>query len=239
MTDSKDLTPPTKSIRDTVHSLAKGGISFIPGGGLVAEIFNLFVVPSYQKRFERWMNTVAAKLDELRRLDLVKWEDLEGDERFVTVLIQCTQAAMRQHQKEKLDLLLNAVSNSAQKSRVEEDMESIFIRHIDELTVEHFVLLTFLFEREKDLSEIKSYEDLLKIFSINRGVQIGNEEFRLFCGDLDSRFLVRFSHLMKEFKGDPPRMAGYLEAPYFKVTNLGKNLLTFVKDHKKNDQEEG
>lgn len=167
MTDSKDIAPTTKGIGDSVHSLVKVGISaipaltFIPVGGLAAEIFNLFVVPPYQKRIERWMNMVTAELDELRRSDLVRWED---------------------------------------------------------------------------------YEDLLKRFSEDREVKVGREEFRLFCNDLGSRLLVRFSRHIGEFEGvyNPGVILREGEdLPMLKVTDLGLKLLTFVKDHKKNDEKEG
>lgn len=238
MTDSKDLTPPTKSGKEVIHSIVNGGLSGIPVfGGLSAKLFSLFVVSPYEKRLESWMKAVADKLG----ADIVRWEDLEGNERFITVFIQCTQAAMRQHHQDKLNLLLNALSNTAQQNYIEEDLESTFVRHIDELTVTHFNMLTFFSENEKELAEIKEYEGLLQSFSENREVQIGREEFRLFCNDLGSRLLVLFSKSMEEFEGvyNPGLLEDHSgEGPMLKVTDLGLKLLNFVKDHKKNDEKE-
>jgi hypothetical protein len=199
MINSKDLAAPTKSKKDTVHSFVEGGLSGIPfGGGLAAKIFKRCIVSPYEKRFNDWKNTVTEKLNELLSSGLVKWEDLEGNERFLTVFIQCTQAAMRQHHEEKLNLLLNALSNTAQQNYIEEDLESTFVRYIDELSVTHFYLLTFLYENEKNLADINEYEVLLNIFIEDRKVQIGYEEFRLYCKNLEDRLLVRFSSNLGE-----------------------------------------
>lgn len=71
-------------------------------------------------------------------------EKLAHDEVFVTVAMQASQIAIRNHQNAKLEALRNAVLNSALPNPPHEDEQMIFLRLIDQLTPWHLRVLLLL-----------------------------------------------------------------------------------------------
>jgi hypothetical protein len=70
-------------------------------------------------------------------------EDLSKDDAFVTVMLNATAAAMRTHQKEKLEALRAAVVNTAMGLAPDEHTQLTFIRFVDELTALHLRILSY------------------------------------------------------------------------------------------------
>lgn len=138
-------TPPKENAADTAHALAKAGISAIPGiGGPAAELFSLVIAPPINKRRQEWMESVADALHELeKKTESFKIEDLSKNEAFVTCVMHATTAAIKNHQKEKLEALKNAVLNTALKRAPEDDVQLMFLEFVDTLTPWHLRLLKF------------------------------------------------------------------------------------------------
>lgn len=116
-----------------------------PGAGaaVVGELFGLLRSPLDQRRQE-WFEDVAQKLRVLEdRIDGLE-QRLAGNPVFLTIILQATQAALRNHDDDKRVALRNAVLNAAVSSTVEPHMQEIFIRLIDELTPLHLRLLRYL-----------------------------------------------------------------------------------------------
>jgi hypothetical protein len=135
---------PTKS--DIAHTLAKAGLSAIPMvGGPAAEIFSSVVAPPLARRRDAWMESIAVALKELEtKVDGFRIENLRDNEIFITTVMRATQAAMSNHQKEKLDALRNAVINSALGIKIDQDTQQMFLEYVDSLTPSHLKVLSFL-----------------------------------------------------------------------------------------------
>lgn len=71
-------------------------------------------------------------------------EALAANEAFVTVTMHASQIAIRNHRKEKIDALRNAVFNAALLNPQHDDEQMIFIRLIDQLTPLHLAVLSLL-----------------------------------------------------------------------------------------------
>ena len=71
-------------------------------------------------------------------------EKLAQDPAFVTAFLQVHQIAMRNHQKEKLEALRNALLNVALKNRPDESLQLIFLNFIDTFTPWHMEILNYL-----------------------------------------------------------------------------------------------
>jgi hypothetical protein len=69
-----------------------------------------------------------------------------NNESFLTVVLQATSIALRNHQKEKLEALRNAIINSVLPSSANDDIKLIFIDLVDQLKVPHLRLLRMLYE---------------------------------------------------------------------------------------------
>lgn len=69
-------------------------------------------------------------------------EKLSQNETFVTMALQATQIALRNHHEEKLSALRGAVFHSALPNGPEEQLQLMFLRFVDELTPTHLAMLS-------------------------------------------------------------------------------------------------
>src|SRR5262249_17379113 len=69
---------------------------------------------------------------------------LSQDEVFVTTATHATMLAMRNHQREKLVALRNAVLNATLPGAPDDDLQLIYLNLVDTLTASHLRLLKVL-----------------------------------------------------------------------------------------------
>ncbi len=136
---------PKISVGDTAHTLMRAGVSAIPLiGGSAVELLSAIITPPLTKRRDEWVQSISEGLKELEeKVDNFKIENLSNNDIFITIVMHATQLAVRNHQKEKLDALRNAVLNTALASTPEEDMKLMFLNFIDTLTPWHIRILKF------------------------------------------------------------------------------------------------
>lgn len=163
--DTKDLPQqPEPEFEDQSREMAKIAVSAIPvvGGAGAALLEAVFKSPLEQRKI-RWFDSLADAIRELRdKVEGLDDESLRDDETFVTVAMQASQIALRNHQQEKLDALRNAVLNSRLPNSPNEDTQLIFLEVIDRLTPSHMHILA-LFDNPQGHTEERgiSYDDLL------------------------------------------------------------------------------
>jgi len=142
------LAAPERSKGDIAHAFVKAGISAVPMiGGPAVELFQHLVQPPLDKRREVWMKEVGEKLQELEEkgLDLSK---LQGNEQFISAVMQASQAALRTHKAEKLNALRNAVLNIASGTAPEETIQHLLLSFVDQLSEMHLRILKVFSEPE-------------------------------------------------------------------------------------------
>jgi len=135
-------------VEDVGHTVAKAIISAVPYvGGPAAELFSFLIVPPLQRRRDEWMKSIADGLRELQaKVEGFNIENLQDNEMFVTTVMHASQAAIRNHQKEKLEALRNAVLNAALPNPPEEDLQMMFLDFVDTLTPWHLRVLKFFYD---------------------------------------------------------------------------------------------
>lgn len=141
-----DKLPTKKSAGDIAREVGRAVVSAIPaaGGPLQVAFENIFTSP-IEKRKEAWLEQLARIVEEVQeRVADITPEKLAANEAFVTVAMQASQVAIRNHQQAKLEALRNAVLNSALPNPPQEDEQMIFLRLIDHLTPWHLRVLTLL-----------------------------------------------------------------------------------------------
>lgn len=134
---------PEASKIDYAHAVAKGIISATPvaGGSLSVLFENIFTTP-LDKRKKEWFQSLADAIEDLtKKVEDITPESLSKNEIFISVSMQATQIALRNHQKEKLNALKNAVKNSA--ISIDENKVLMFTRIIDDMTPLHLKILEF------------------------------------------------------------------------------------------------
>ena len=218
---------------DVGHALAKGIIGGIPiplGASVASEIFNLVIAPPLTKRRDEWIESIAEGLKKLEeKVGGFKMENLSQNEQFITTVMQASQAAIRNHQKEKLEALKNAVLNAALPSAPEEYLQLIFLNVADTLTTWHMRILKFFDNPEIYIKEanikIPDWEEISPIgvfFHLYPRFQDQLPIFNLMIQDLaDIRELLSEDKIRERMK----KMA-YLSISH--TTNLGKQFIKFI-----------
>ena len=138
--------PPKRSPDDYIHTFARSLISAIPVvGGAGAELFSMVIAPPIEKRRDEWMNDIAERLTRLEELyEEFSVQSLANNEVFITTVLHATTVAIRTHQVEKLEMLRNAVLNAALGIDVEDSIQLMVLRLVDDLTPWHLKFLKYL-----------------------------------------------------------------------------------------------
>lgn len=147
----KDFKP---SAGDYIHSAAKAAASMIPvAGGPLAEFINL-IEPPLSRRKNEWFRYVLSEIERLKeKTESFTIENLAQNEQFLTMLMQATQVAIRNHQAEKIEALKNALLHSILNDPpVDESMQMVFLHLIDVMTPWHILVLSFLHSPREWLS---------------------------------------------------------------------------------------
>ena len=141
-----DKLPTKKTTGDVVREVGRAVASLVPAaGGPLQVVFENFFASPLERRKEAWLQKLAEVLEEVQgRVSDLTPEKLAANEAFVTVAMQASQIALRNHQQAKLDALRNAVLNAALPNSPQEDEQMIFLRLIDQLTPWHLRVLSVL-----------------------------------------------------------------------------------------------
>jgi hypothetical protein len=153
--ETLDLTPrshlepaPDPTAFDHAMMAAKvGALAFTPAlpflGPGVAFI-DLLTAPLRGKRMSDWCEGIRLRVNDLsQKVEGFTWEKLEKDEAFFSAFAQATQAAIKTHQKEKLEALRNAVLNVALGKEPDADRQQQLLGMLDRFSETHLTILRF------------------------------------------------------------------------------------------------
>jgi hypothetical protein len=131
---------------DVAHTIARVGLSMIPVvGGAGKEIFAAIVTPPLVKRRDEWIESIAEGLKKQEeKIKGFELDNLSKNEAFITTVTYATMIAIRNHEKEKIAALRNAVLNAALPSAPEGDLQPLYLSIVDFLTPWHMKILKFL-----------------------------------------------------------------------------------------------
>ena len=232
--ESNKYTPPQAEKKDKAIAVIRAAVSSIPYAGNAAiELMPLLFTAPLERRRQEWMNEVAGALRELEQDRGISLDELQSNEAFISVLVQASQVAVRNHQREKIQALRQAVCNSAVSVKIEEALQLLFVRFIDELTPSHLSLLRFFRDSETEFQNVESYEQLFQSFCAgNVEDTVTRDEFRLFSEELKTRNLIRISANVDDFSGVGSNTyivtEGSSAGPMLLVTDIGRKLLAFI-----------
>jgi hypothetical protein len=146
MINKKINDPPEKDPQEQAMEimlwLAKGAsIPTVIGPWLIDIADKLFKRPN-QNRTNEWMQQVADAINEIsaKQNDMTLVKLAENNE-FVTILHKACELAIKTHQKEKRDLLRNAIVSAGSSNPPDFDRQVYFLKLIDDLTVNQILIL--------------------------------------------------------------------------------------------------
>src|SRR5690606_26652153 len=145
--EQKDnLKPLSMTKADHAHTGIRAIISAIPVVGSPFEIiFSKYYPSPIDKRRDNLLQSVYEGLEKLKvQYQELTPESLAKSDVFVTVLLNAISIAIKNHQKEKIEALRNAVLNAAIGIDIDENMQMILLRYVEALTPLHLKLLTLM-----------------------------------------------------------------------------------------------
>ncbi|NEN93859.1 MAG: hypothetical protein F6K48_35280, partial [Okeania sp. SIO3H1] len=125
--------------KDKNYNAGKAIVSAIPAIGSLAVTFyeNYIKEPSSQRLHDFLDVLVEYLLILQQKIEAVSFDNPT----FQTTFKKAIRIAECEHQQEKLEVLRNAVLNSAIPNSLKDDIQAIFLKWIDEFTVSHIRLL--------------------------------------------------------------------------------------------------
>jgi hypothetical protein len=234
MSDERAPIAPTgESARDYAHRAVRVGLGFIPVlGAVAAEIFDIAISTPAERRRDRWIIDVTEALAELAESQDGLLERLGSDERFTTIVLQASSAAVRTHEEEKLCALRNAVLNAALAPSIHETEQQLFIQLVNDLTAWHLRVLQLFADWRRALSHYEC-----------RG------SFRRSIVAMEYQEMTAHEHLVHQLTFDlvnrallqpgvpqPVGVGSYVvhavpdDRDMYVTTDWGKALLEFIKD---------
>lgn len=140
--DKELIDPVVEPDSEKVHRVARAAMAGIPVlGGTLVEAFSALIEPPMAKRKTEWMVEVTEAINALYEKGIVTEDNLQENEKFFTTLVHASSTAIKNHEKEKLSALKNAVLNSALPEAPSDTMQQLFLNLIDSCTSWHIALL--------------------------------------------------------------------------------------------------
>lgn len=224
MTESGDLTPPQSKYSKTKIG-TEASLAAIPGvGGSAAALFSGSLQAVYDERRADWQTRVAERVVRLED-EGIAWGDLDR-ERFASAFARASVAAMGTHLEAKLEMLAECVISASLPNNDNDFIAVKFLNFVDELTPEHFVLLS-LFEQPSGWCQRIAESVPLNFDATSRPAVLEEilgldaESVNIAIKDLDDRELIqanRIPSITKDGGGSRPVVLG-----------LGKQLLGWVR----------
>lgn len=210
---------------DTLRRYIRAGIAIIPiVGGSANELLSTVLAPGVVRRRDEWFKDMADLMDELKStVEGFKPEKLAESDEFISATILATRIATATHQREKRELLHNALFNVAIGKGPKDDLQQIFFNAIEEFSPSHVKLLKVLWTGRQDLSQrnlysgVGTYKDAIEKLV----PELQNQQSLVECilTDLRNRGFSRLNQV---------------NVPYGNaavITNLGIEFLHFVMGH--------
>jgi len=131
------------------------------------------------------------RLEALEETGILEIEELKQDQSFFSFLLTACRIAQHTSRNEKIERIKNAVITHS-INRFDDVKGSSILHLIDQLSEEHFIILTFIRDNINDLNKIKNYNEFYELF-VSQNEFVSKDVFGHYFYDLKSRHLVRIS----------------------------------------------
>jgi hypothetical protein len=227
MADKRIAPIPEKEARDRLRAAVDMAIATIPyAGGALQILFDEVLQPNFEKRREEWLKRLGEVLEEIRsRMAGFDPASLESNEQFVSAVSQASRIAMGTHRQEKLEMLKDSLVNLVIHGSGGDLVVTRFLRFIEELEPEHFLVLKYLASPEKwyadkGIPKGSHYMGAPRAIMASAGLPVTGAHLELVLRDLDTNGLARTGSI-----GTMMTEQGMWQAM---TTDLGNQLLAFV-----------
>ncbi|HKU33102.1 MAG TPA: DUF4179 domain-containing protein [Candidatus Nitrosotalea sp.] len=210
-----------------------GGVAtanpFLVASGAIG-LFGGFLAPFMAKNRDKYFEELRNDLDRLSsKVDGFTIENILSDDKVLSVILQVYPVVIRTMEEEKLAFMRNIVLNTALKINIEDDLRSMYIQFVADLTPSHFRILkyfqnpmkwltehnislggvtatgrrTFL---EQAIPELKGRHDQFVADLITRGLLLKGDWLNVIVSDFTSPMLTDMGKELLRFIETPSQM---------------------------------
>jgi len=181
-------------------------------------MFKLVWPPGIERRSADWREEVGRAIAEVCAKLHKQPEDLSKDDRFLDAISRATAAALKDHRRERWELLRNGLVNSALPPPLDEDLQQVFFQFLDELTLAHIAMLKAIDSPyDPEVAGISTVEFVKR----RLGKTAADEPMlRGFLDQLEARRLLRSSSPRTPVGAGPFGQTSF--------TGMGRQFLAFV-----------
>jgi hypothetical protein len=211
-----------------VSGVATGNL-FLAASGAIS-LFGGFLSPFMAKNRDKYFEELKNDLERLSsKVDGLTVEKILSNEKVLSTILQVYPVVIRTREEEKLSLMRNVVLNTALEINIEDDMRSMYIQFVSDLTPSHFKILkyfqnpmkwltdhnislggisatgrrTFL---EKAIPELKGKHDQFVMDLITRGLLLKGDWLNMAVSDFTSPMITEMGKELLRFVESPPQM---------------------------------
>ncbi len=238
------MDKPKKDIRDITYTASQVALSSLPiVGGSISAVMTQLLGPPIERRREKWLAYLSDVVEDLQeRTDNLEAQPLGDNEMFISAVFKASTIALQTHNEEKLQMLSNAVRKSALQGSAKEDLQFIYLRLIDDLTVSHVNLLkalvfpskTKVYYQDSSTDDGTGYEGRNTIAHLERELPDFGDDMMIYVRllkELRSYGLVDFPDT---FTRRTPETQFEVPIPYsskfclVEFTDLGNDFLSYI-----------
>lgn len=186
---------PMAQARDHLRTVAEAAVSLAPMSGPLVKLLEL-LVPSLDKRRGAWAKEVTILLNNLQENQLTP-EKLATDEEWISAVFEASQVAISTHVETKLQMLRRLLENMAikQPRGEQEVIVRRFLRFIEELDEEHFIVLKYASDPSgwftaKGIEKPSTISGSQSIIIKSAKLNISDDVLSIILNDLTTRQLI-------------------------------------------------
>lgn len=165
MINKEEFDPSVEPASDKFHRLVRAGIGLSPMfSGTALELLNSIVEDPYNARRTRWLHTLTDALNNAS-IDMDKLKtDVERHNAVLSAILRSTDIALKTSDVATHNALVQLILNSIKVDSVTEELNSIYLSTISQLTASHLALLRLFKSRNRYEygHELPKYEAILK-----------------------------------------------------------------------------
>jgi len=137
----------------TAAGIATGNPLLVIGGATA--VFSSILNPTINEWRNQWFEDLRTDFQRLeKKVHGFNFEEKLKDPKIAGVVIEATLSAIKTHKDEKKKILRNAVLNITIGTNIEEDIQIILLKLIDDLSPSHVKILQILADPEKIIRQI-------------------------------------------------------------------------------------
>ena len=227
--DKRSQRYPEPESADIPEAVVRAGLAAIPiVGGSINEMLSLILAPSVERRRGEWLKDLANVVEELEK-QVVGFDpkNLSENEAFISATIRATRVALSTHQKDKREMLRNALLNIAIGKAPREELQQVFLNVIDAFTCSHVKVLNFLWKQHQIIAgSSRSFREPLSNYGHAISVafsELAKQPYLVqqIMSDLNLRGFSEVSGPRDAYPRNPA------------ITNLGIEFLHFIEEPQK------